>query len=270
MLCAKVFCLHALISIVSIVNAELTHQLESETFKTFENKVDFVESYDISNNATERRDKFCSAKPICITDGNRNSTDGLKPETGNTRMEDVNKLSGPRLSNSKSCKYEGCCMPMMFLGAAKKVRAKDYRNASEMLGHVQATSGSDEENSMVACSDIPKANDQNVHGLPIHPYEKKDRRNHNKSNERGDQLSTLRVTRNFVSFPYYRRTMTSAAEVPADKNMKERQEKAYNAIVQLYICMIISVTRCALVMLYNKLLEIIESAYQCEKDQIGG
>ena len=269
MLCAKVFCLHALISIVSIVNADLTHLLESETFKTFNNKADFAEGYDISNYATERRDKFCTAEPICITDGNRNSTDGLKPETGNTRMEDVNKLSGPRLSNAKSCKYEGCCMPMMLLGAAKKVRAKDYRNASEMLEHL-ATSGSVEENSMVACSDIPKPNDQNVHGLPIHPYEKKDRRNYKKSDERGGQLSTLRVKRNIVALPFYRRTMTSAAEVRADKNMKEIQEKAYNAIVQLYICMIISVTRCALVMLYNKLLEIIESAYHCEKDQIGG
>ena len=310
---AKVFCLHALICIVS---AELTNQLESETLDTCNSnlKVDFAESLKNENNnildyATERRALFCSVQPICITEVDRNSTDALNPlRVPETKVEDVNKISGPCTSNSKVYKDEGCYMPMIFLCAARKDQAMDYRNASEVLGHLHGTPGSDEENSMAACSDIPKAYDHNVHGLPTRPYVERYPRNL-KSTGRGSTLSTLRVNGTFGPLPYYRSTITSAVEVRADEDMtsaveiradedmtsavevgadenmtstaevgadeskKKCQEniEAYTALVLLYICMVLSVTRCALIKLYMILSEINESAYQCNKtDQIGG
>ena len=84
-------------------------------------------------------------------------------------MEDVNNISGPCTRNSNSYIDKGCCLSVMFLCASKKNQAMENQNASEVLGYLHGTPGSDEIDSVAACSAIHRAYDQNVHGLPTGP-----------------------------------------------------------------------------------------------------
>ena len=328
MLYAKVFCL--LYTLILIISARLTEQLESEQFEHFNSEFDFAERLKNKNNilkyVTKSEAPFCPGRHICTTGDATNILDGVKTspemvEIGKKmiQMLDMINNAGPYSNNnSKSCNEEGSCTSKLYQDAAKNSQALVYQISPGVLGHLDGGCGFGKENvntayneisqafdkkhataaynelskaydqnhATMAYNEISQASDQKFHVVPAGTSNRQGRSNKKKSKKRGGQLSALHVNRNFVAFPYYRSTITSTVadldmnesennnvEILADLDMTESVDnnaEIYNVLFEMYVLVVMSLTRYSLLVITNLLSELNETSYQCKKDQSGG